>query len=156
MSRWKRKSAASATRASALRSAKRWACASDAGRCTQRTALQLERQPRIVRRLIGRRKRRQRRRRGLDLRVGQLEAVEAAARHEKYLIAAHEARGAQLPREFPVLAQLARLGVTAPLAGPGEFRTDQGEVLEIGNEYTDTVGRGQHHAQPPAARNPGV
>src|ERR1700737_457450 len=113
MSCWKRKSAASATKPSASASVRQWVYASDDGRCIPLAALQLERQPRVVRRLMSPRKSRERGMRGLDVGIRQFEAVEAAAGHEEQLIAAHIARGAQLAAEFPLFAEHARLGVTA-------------------------------------------
>src|SRR5476649_1844713 len=104
MSRWKRKSAGSATSVNALASARKWACASGAGRCIPPAALQLEGQPGVVRPLIRPGESRQRRIAVLDVRIGQLEAVEAAARHEKQLIAAHVTGRAQLAVKFPLLA----------------------------------------------------
>src|ERR1700733_1630950 len=101
MNRWRRKSAASATRASTSASVREWACASGVGRCIPLTVPQLERQSRVVRRLIAPRKGGQRRTRGFDVGIGQFEAVEAAACHEKQLVAPYVAGGAQLAGEFP-------------------------------------------------------
>ena len=92
----------------------------------------------------------------VDLAVGQFEAVEAAARHEKQLVAAHEARGAQFAGEFPMFAQLPSLRVAAAFAGAGEFRADQGKPREIGRQQFHTVRRRQHHPQPAAAGDPEV
>src|SRR5260370_23033242 len=126
MSCWKRKSAASVTKRSASASVRPWAYAFGDGRCIPLAALQLEGQPRVVRWLIGPRKNRQRRMRGLDVGIRQFEAVEAAAGHGEQLIAAHIARCAQLAAELPLFAQYARLRVTAPFAGSGKIRADQG------------------------------
>src|ERR1700731_799103 len=130
MSCWKRKSAASVTKRNASASGRPSACASGDGRCIPLAALQLERESRVVRRLIGPGKSRQHRMGGLDVGLRQFEAVEAAAGHEEQLIAAHIARGAQLAAELPLFAEHARLRVTASLAGSGEVRCNQAKPRE--------------------------
>src|SRR6202051_586516 len=115
MSPWKRKSAASATKASASVSARQWAYASGDGRCIPLAALQLERQPRVVRRLISPRKSLERGMCGFDVGIRQFEAVEAAAGPEEQLIAAHIALGAQLAGKLPLFTKCARLRVAASL-----------------------------------------
>src|ERR1700733_11356290 len=120
MSRWKRRSAASATRASTSESVRRSAGDSGVGRFIPSAAPQLERKSGVVRGLIGPRKGRQRRVGVLQIGIGHFEAVEPAPRHEKYLIAAHVAGGPQLAAEFPVFAQQPRLGVTASFAWSGK------------------------------------
>src|SRR5260370_34079411 len=107
MSRWNLKSAASVTKPSASASAIPWAYDSGDGRCIPLAAPQLERQPCVVRRLIGPRKSRERRLRGLGVGFRQFEAVAAAGGHEAQLIAAHIARGAQLPGNLPLFAAVA-------------------------------------------------
>src|SRR5277367_5673716 len=96
-----------------------------AGRCIRSAALQLDRKACIVRRLISKGERGQRGGRGLDLVLRQFKAVEAAARHEEYLIAAHEAGGTKFAAEFPLFAQDARLGIAAAVAGSGEVRANK-------------------------------
>src|ERR1700690_3434215 len=136
MSRSRRKSAASGLRRSGSPSAKEWACASGAGRCTRP---QPEGQAQVIGRLVGCAEGRKRRRGVFQLRFRQLEAIEAAARHEKQLIAAHMARGTQLALEIPALAQQARLGVAAALGGPGKLRGDERKGREVGRQLFNPV-----------------
>src|ERR1700722_7607710 len=156
MNRWRPKSAANATRASTSPSVRKWAYASGVGRCIPPAALQLERQSRVVRRLIAPRKGRQRRTCGFDVGIGQFEAVEAAARHEKQLVAPYVAGGTQLAGESPLFAQLARLGIAASLAGSGKLRRNQGKSRGGGRQRFPPVSRLQNDTQPAAARNPRV
>src|ERR1700733_7269527 len=156
MSRWRRKSAASATKPNALASARPWVYASGGGRCIRPAAPQLERQAEVVRRLIGPRKSGQRRMCGLEVGIGQFETVEAAARHEEQLVAAHEARGAQFALELPLFAQDARLRVAASLAGSRKAGSDQRKAREIRRQQFHFVGRAQHDSEPPILRQPAL
>src|ERR1700722_12721535 len=151
MSRSKRKSAASDSRPSGSPSAKKSVYASGAGRYIRP---QLECQPDVIRLLVGGAEGRERRGGVLQVRFGQLEAVEAAARHEKQLIAAHEAQGTQFALEIPALAQQACLRVAAPLAGPGELRADQREARQIRCQPFNFVGGRKHYPQAAAALGP--
>src|ERR1700723_1658964 len=153
MSQSRRKSAASDLKRSVSPSAKGWACASGAGRCTRP---QPEGQAQVVGRLVGRAEGRKRRRGVFQLCFGQLEAVEAAARHEEQLIAAHMARGTQLALEVPALAQQARLGVAAALGGARKLRGDEREVRKIGRQLFNLVGGGEDYAQAAGAPGPGL
>src|SRR6202166_4270384 len=128
MSRSRRKSAANDLRPRGSPWAKKSVCASGAGRYIRP---QLERQPDVIRRLVGGAEGRERRGGVLQIRFGQLEAVEAAARHEEQLIAVHIAGGSQLALEIPTLAQQSCLRVAASLAGPGKLRADQREARQI-------------------------
>src|ERR1700722_4783406 len=153
MSRSKPKSAANDLRQSDSPWAKKSVCASGAGRYIRP---QLDSQPDVIRRLVGGAEGRERRGGVLQIRFGQLEAVEAAARHEKQLIAAHVAGGTQLALEIPPLAQQACLRVAAPLAGPGKLRADQREARQIRCQPFNFVGGRQHYPQAAAALGPSI
>src|ERR1700689_3935597 len=67
----------------------------------------------------------------------EIEAVEAAAREEKQLVALDRATGTQFARVIVALAQHSSLAVAAALTDLGEFDDDQAQPRQGRGQYLD-------------------